>query len=421
MLKQLNHRQKKYTCVNHQNKIYNSKGRCEICRRPLSFVVEYTPVFDENKKAFEAGYPGIANEGSSRSSKTYSEMQLISLIGLQPETYGKLQISVVSHSLPHLKKGARKDFLEIADDWGFFKEDDFNRTDNIYTFKGGTQIEFFSADDATKVRGPGRDILVITEANLVSFAVYEQLAMRTTGVIFLDYNPADEQCWVYDFADDPENKMIHSTYLNNLNNLSKKQIHFIEKLTGNSRKVFALGLRGTSEHTIYTHHKIIDHFPACDEVVYGLDFGFNHANALIKVGMLDDDIYLEEMLYEVGQLPEELGYAIQVLGLNGTHEIYADHSRPDTIEHLNRIGLWVQSADKSVWDGIQFLKSKKLYITRNSLNLINEFKTYKWKVDKEGNRLEEPVKRLDDACDAARYGAYTKFNTPQITYAGATY
>lgn len=414
---------KKYKCIDHDG-IYFEDGRCDKCKKKLSFLIEYTPVFDANKKAFEEGYPGIANEGSSRSSKTYSEMQLASVIGLMPEVYGRFQISVTSHSLPHLKKGARKDFLEIANDWKFFNENDFNRTDNIYTFPGGTTIEFFGCDDAEKVRGPGRDILIINEANLIAYEIFAQLEMRTTGTVFLDYNPADQQSWVYNFADDPSNKKIHSTYLNNLNNLTSKQVHSIERLKDidtNMWNVFGLGLRGTSEHSIITHSKIIENFPKCNVVVYGLDFGFNHPNALIRVGMKDDDLYWDEVIYEVGQTPQDLSDAMTAAGITSEDEIFADHSRPDTIEFLNRQGFWVKSADKAVWEGLQFVKSKKLYITKKSVNLLLEIKTYKWKVDKNNQRLDEPIKINDDGIDAGRYGSYTKFNTPLIQYAGATY
>ncbi len=128
----------------------------------------YTPVFEANKKAFDSGlYRAICNEGSSRSSKTYSELQLACYIATHPEIYGRKEITVVSPSLPHLKRGARKDFLDIAMEWGFYSDDHFNKTDNIYTFPSGTYVEFFGVEDTGKVRGPGRDILIINEANLI--------------------------------------------------------------------------------------------------------------------------------------------------------------------------------------------------------------------------------------------------------------
>lgn len=373
----------------------------------------YTPVFTANKEAYESKlYRAICNEGSSRSSKTYSEMQLACYLSLMPELYGGKEISVVSPSLPHLKKGARKDFLDIANEWGFFDENSFHRTDNQYKFKEG-YIEFFGADDAKKVRGPGRDILIINEANLLSFETYTQLAMRTRETIFLDYNPADEYSWVYQIADKTGNKKIHSTYLNNKGNLSKWQIEEIEGLKDvddNLWKVYGLGLRGTSSETIYTNWKQIDHFPECEQVFYGLDFGFNNPSALVKIGIREKKLYVEEILYETKLTTNDLTDVIKILGLTRSCEIVCDAAEPKTIEELRRMGLKATPADKSVYDGIQFMKSMPIYITKNSTNVLKEIRSYKWKVDKDGKTLDEPVKFNDHAMDAMRYAAFTKLS-----------
>jgi len=373
----------------------------------------YTPVFEANKKAYDSKqFRAIVNEGSSRSSKTFSEMQLAAYISQHPEIYGGKEISVVSPSLPHLKKGARKDFLDVAQDWQFFREDDFNRTDNLYTFKKG-YIEFFGAEDAKKVRGPGRDILIVNEANLISFETYTQLAMRTRETIFLDYNPADEYSWVYNVADKPGNKKIHSTYKNNRGNLTKWQIEEIEglqEIDDNLWRVFGLGLRGVSSETIYTNWKIIDHFPECEQVFYGLDFGYNNPSALVKVGIRDKKLYAEEIIYETKLTTNDLTDVIKIMGLTKSCEIVCDAAEPKTIEELKRMGLKATPADKSVYDGIQFVKSMPLYITRQSTNLIKEAKSYKWKTDKDGKVLDEPVKFNDHALDALRYAAFTKLS-----------
>lgn len=387
-----------------------------------SRIIQYTPVFEANKAAYESGlYRFIGNEGSSRSSKSYSLAQLIVWICLT----SRKEVTVTSSSLPHLKRGAMKDILDVMKLWGIYKEKDHNKTDNIIRFPvTGSQIEFFGTEETDKLQGPGRDILWCNEMPFIKQQSYIQLALRTKEVIFGDWNPADEYSYVYKLADDPKNKKIHSTYLNNLNFLPQAQIDEIEALKDadeNLWKVFGLGLRGTSTETIYTHWKECDHFPQCDQVVYGLDFGFNHPNVLVKIGMLDDVLYWEEVIHETKLTTNDLAYMIKAAGLTNTCEIYADSARPDTIEELNRAGLWVMPAEKSVWDGINFVKGKKLYITRNSINLLKEIKSYKWMVDKNGIVTEKPVKFKDDGMDAGRYGSFTKFSQPLIQYAGATY
>lgn len=323
----------------------------------------------------------------------------------------KVSITITSPSLPHLKRGARRDFITIMQDWGLYSDKDFNKTDQVYRF-GESYIEFFGAEDGGKVRGPGRNILYVNEANLLSYETYKQMALRTTHLIIIDFNPADEYSWVYDVADKEGNTLIHSTYKNNLANLTPEQIQEIEELKDadeNLWKVYGLGLRGTSSETIYTHWKECDSFPVCDNVVYGLDFGYTHPASLVKCGELDGKVYWEELLYQSGLTNPELAYLIKSqCGLNNRSTIYCDYSRPEAIEELKKAGLKAVDADKAVWEGIRHVKSRPLYITRNSVNLLKEIRSYKWKVDKKsGLVLEEPVKFKDDALDAGRYGTFT--------------
>lgn len=381
--------------------------------------IGYTPVFEANRLAYESHkHRVIGNEGSTRSSKTFSINQLLSLY--IPERYQK-SISIVGPSLPHLKRGARRDFLNILQTTGLYDDKYFNKTDQIYTFpKTGSYVEFFGVEDGGKVRGPGRNILYVNEANLIDKQVYKQLALRTTDCIFMDYNPADEFSWVYDEVDKPGNKLIHSTYKNNLANLTKEQVEEIESLEEadeNLWRVFGLGLRGTSSETIYTHWKTIDHMPECDEYCYGLDFGYNHPTALVKIGFKDDKHYAEEMIYETKLTTEDLIYLMGTLGITNTHEIFADAAEPKTIESIYRAGFNIKECDKkSVKEGIKMVQAHPLFFTRNSPNLIKEAKSYKWKVDKNDIVLDEPVKVRDDGMDALRYGIFTKLSTPRRTW-----
>lgn len=384
--------------------------------------IKYTPVFEANKIAYESGlYRFIGNEGSTRSSKSFSIGQLMCAIGLTK----KKEITITSPSLPHLKRGAMKDVLDSLKQWGIYNEKDHNKTDNIYRFpRTGSYIEFFGSDETEKLHGPGRDILWCNEMNLIPYSSYVQMALRTKDIIFGDWNPADEYSYVYDLADAPGNCKIHSTYKNNLEFLTKAQIDEIEALQfadENLWKVYGLGLRGTSSETIYTHYKQCDQFPMCDRVWFGLDFGFNHPNAMVKIGELDDRIYVEEIVYETKLTTDELTYLIKTLGIGRTFEIFCDSARPDTIEELRRAGLNAMPSDKSVWDGIQFVKSKQIYITKNSINLLKELRSYKWQVDKNSKVMEQPVKFRDDLVDAMRYGIYTKLSKPKILFADADY
>ena len=375
--------------------------------------IKATPVFYANKKAYEQGYSIICNEGGSRSSKSYSIVQLLITIALSTP---KIRISLVSHSLPHVKRGIYRDFKSIMEQWSIWDENDFKYTDFIYTFKNGSYIELFGLEDPDKAKGPARDILFINEANLISKALYDQLIIRTTGQVFLDWNPADFVSWVYEIADDPQNKRIHSTYLNNISNLSDSQIKNIEQYKDLPDdfmwKVYGLGERGAAKELIYTQWKQYSETPNGD-TFYGLDFGYVHPAALIKVTHYEGQNYFEEIIYQSGLTLSDLSRLIKEK-LPERATIYADAAEPKSIEELYRQGFNIKPAVKEVWAGIMQMKSYPINIHHASQNLKREIQSYKWKKDKNDNVIEEPVKANDDALDAARYAVFTHLSKPKF-------
>lgn len=376
--------------------------------------IKVTPVFYANKKAYEDGYPIICNEGGSRSSKSYSVVQLLIHIALsKPNT----RISMVSHSLPHIKRGVYRDFKGIMEQWNIWDEKDFRYTDFIYTFKNGSYIELFGLEDPDKAKGPARDILFVNEANLISKALFDQLLIRTTGQAFLDWNPADFISWVYEVADNPKNKRIHSTYLNNISNLSESQIRNIEQYKDLPDdfmwKVYGLGERGAAKEIVYTQWKQYDEAPEGD-VFYGLDFGYVHPAALIKVTHYEGQNYFEEIVYQSGLTLSDLSRLIKEK-LPERATIYADAAEPKSIEELYRQGFNIKPAQKDVWAGIVKMKSYPINLHYNSKNLRREFMSYKWKKDKNDNVIEEPVKANDDLMDACRYAVFTHLTKPKFS------
>lgn len=372
----------------------------------------YTAVFLKNYAAYQEGFPIICNEGGSRSSKSYSIVQLLIYLATNNKS---LRISIVSHSLPHIKRGAFRDFKEIMLAMGRWNEEQWRATDFIYTFKNKSYIELFGLEDEGKARGPGRDILFVNEANLISKPLFDQLAMRTTGQIFLDWNPADFNSWVYEVADDPNNKRIHSTYKDNIHNLSKAQIEYIEHYKNLPDdfmwKVYGLGLRGAAKELIYTNWKYYSDDPKGGDVFYGLDFGYTNPAALVKVIHYEGANYAEELLYESNLTNPSLIPRIKELVPRGA-PVYADCAEPKTIEEIYKAGINVLPSDKDVWAGIVGVKSYPLFVKHGSVNLIRELQGYKWKKDKNDNVLEEPVKQNDHACDALRYAIFTHLTTP---------
>lgn len=377
--------------------------------------IKYTEVFRRNLEAYNLRkYRVIANQGSTRSGKTFSISQLLALYIPNNE---KVSISVVSPSLPHLKRGARRDILKILEDAGLYSDEAFNKTDNVYHYSNGSYIEFFGAEDAGKVRGPGRDILYINEANLIQQQIYQQLAFRTGKTIFLDFNPVEESSWVYDVADKEGNILIHSTYKDNpfLPSEQVKEIESLKDADPNLWKVFGLGERGKSAEIIYTHWKTGE-FPKEGQIFYGLDFGFSVPTAMVKICHLNGVNYVEEVLYQTKMTTNDLAERLKVLGVERSDEIFCDNAEPKTIEELVRAGYNAKPASKDVWAGIQKVKGLPLVVSPLSINLIKELKSYRWKTDKDGkvHPDEQPVKMWDHLCDAMRYGIFTKLNRPKF-------
>ena len=366
-------------------------------------------------KALGGHHRYICHEGGARSGKTYGIMQCLIWWGTNN---AKKKISVVSHSLPHLKRGAMRDFFDILESWEWYDESMHNKTDNIYHFDSGTYVEFFGLEDHDRAKGPGRDLLFCNEANLLSKALFDQLDMRTRFKVITDLNPSDFDIWCYHMADGDDAVKIHSTYRDNafLPAPQKKVIEGYQDADPMMWKVFGLGERGASQEQIYTHFKVVDSVPQ-GEVFYGLDFGYRNPTAMVRVTLADECIYVHEMYYQSGITTGELIEIIPDKVLDHMAEIYCDAAEPKTIEELYRAGLNVKPADKDVYAGIMKVKSLPLYVTASSTNLLNELRKYKWKTDMNGKVIDkEPVKMDDHLVDAMRYAVFTKLKQPRLTW-----
>lgn len=369
--------------------------------------IRTSPVFYANYINYESKeYKIFANQGGTRSGKTYSLTQLLIFLA-----FGKKRIiSIVSVTRSHLKRGVIRDFKNIMNEWGIYNDNLFNKSDLIYHFPNDSIIEFFSADDSAKLRGPGRDILFINEANLLTYDDWKQLMLRTTEVAFIDYNPVDEFSWIYDkVLTRKDCCFIQSSYLDNYDFLPKEQIEEIELLKeedDNYWQVFGLGNIAHSTDLIYNKLSTTNRLPF-GEIIYGLDFGFNNPTALVQISKDGNDVFINELLYERRLTNSDLIKQLELLIPNKMDYIYADSAEPQRIEEIHQAGFNIIQADKSVKAGIDYCQRFKINIHKESINTIKELRSYKWKQDKNGVILDEPVKFNDHACDAWRYAVFT--------------
>jgi len=352
-------------------------------------------------------------QGGSSASKTYSI--LIILIDLAQRDKNPTLTSVVSETFPHLKRGSIRDFLEIMGNLNIFKPKSWNKTDYTYSFSNGSKIEFFSADQPGKVRGPRRDRLFINEANNVPFDTFEQLEIRTNDFIFIDYNPVAE-FWVSDeiFGKRDDYDHIVLTYKDN-EALAENIIKSLEsrKNRPNFWKVYGLGEFGELEGKIYTGWQMIDKIPHEARLERrGLDFGYTiDPSALVDIYYLNGGYILDEQLYQTMMSNKKIADLILDLPHPETLVI-ADSAEPKSIDEIYGYGVNIRGAEKgrdSVRQGIQFLQDVPISVTKRSINLIKEYRNYTWATDRLGKTITPniPEDAFNHCLDGARYALST--------------
>jgi len=362
--------------------------------------IKSTVIFEKNYEAILGDKRFIINEGGSRSSKTYSLCQLMIIYCLQNNNK---VVSVIRKTFPALRATVLRDFIEILKDIGLYKQEMHNKSEHIYTFANGSMVEFFSVDDEQKIRGRKRDIAWCNEANELYFDDFTQLNMRTEDKLIFDYNPSDSASWLYELPAEDSVK-IKSTYKDNpfLPDSIKAQIEDLARTDEALYQIYALGEKAISKSNIYSQWTFVAHRPSrFVKYVYGLDFGYNHPSALMRVYYCDNDIYIEPVIYESYLTTTMLIERLATLNIEQTVTILADYSRPEIIQEMNIAGYDVQNANKVVKKGIDNLKTFGVFC-QDDKAIRREYENYKWK--KIGDFItDEPVKLFDDAMDAIRY------------------
>lgn len=342
--------------------------------------------------------------GGTSASKTFSI--LMWLIDYAHATKNQL-ISVVSETMPHLRKGAMRDFLNILEIHGYYNDECWNRTDCIYKFPTGSKIEFFSADQPGKVRGPRRDVLFLNEANNVSFETYTQLEIRTRSVVWLDWNPVQE-FWFYTDLQHHENvDFITLTYLDN-EALDPGIVQTIEAKKGNKNwwKVYGLGQLGEVEGRIYVDWQEIDEVPHEARLErYGLDFGYtNDPTAIVAIYRYNNGFILKEICYQKGLSNKRIA---DIFHNNPKALVIADSAEPKSIDEIMSYGVMIQPCTKgpgSVLQKIQFVQDQRISYTKNSLNLKKEYRNYIWEKSREDQSINVPPETMDHCMRAVEYG-----------------
>jgi phage terminase large subunit len=354
-------------------------------------------------------------QGGTSASKTISI--LLYLIAYAQTDKKKTLTSVVAESIPHLKRGALRDFKNIMKEHGYWKELSWSASDSIYTFETGSQIEFFSTDNGDKLRGARRDRLFMNEANNNTFDAFEQLEVRTKEFIILDYNPTNE-FWALtelkDKRDDVDFLII--TYKDN-EGLPEEIVKSIEQRKDRTGwwKVYGEGQLGEVEGKIYTDWKIIEEVPHEARLErYGLDYGYtNDPTAIVAVYKYNGGYIFDEVCYKKGLSNKQIADVI----LNQPQAlVVADSAEPKSNDELRSYDIEIVPANKgqgSVNHGIQVLQDQRISLTQRSINLIKEYRNYMWATDKQGKIMNVPEDLWNHGLDACRYAMETmQVDTP---------
>jgi len=356
-------------------------------------------------------------QGGTRSSKSYSAVQY--LITKALEEPGIL-ISIVRKSFPSLRISTLRDFRAILQSWDLWDENNWYASENSYTFDNGSSIEFLSVQDSERRKGTKRDYLFCDEANELNYEDYFQLSIRTSDKVILAYNPSfATNHWIYtQVLTHPEAQRFISTYRDNPF-LDDRIVDEIERLADTSPsyyKIYGLGQEGVVEGLIFDNVEIIKELPEGAELLgYGCDFGYsNDPTALVAMFKSPEGIIFDEIVYMKGLLSNQIAnFCRAAYDKHGRAEIIADSSDPRLIEEIFRNGINIKPCIKgpdSILSGIDIMKQHKLFLTKSSENLIDEFYSYVYAKDKNNVALNTPEGGYDHAIDACRYIASWKLS-----------
>lgn len=360
--------------------------------------------------------------GGTSASKTISI--LLYLIAKCQTDKTSTLTSVVSESFPHLRKGAMRDFLNILQSHNYFDDNRWSKTDYTYTFETGSKLEFFSADQPSKVRGPRRDRLFVNEANNVARESWEQLLLRTREFAIADWNPvADfylyEDYGLHDehdvpYADDPDTDFLILTYKDN-ESLEPAIVGEIEKRKINKQwfRVYGQGKRGEVEGKIFKGWQIIPEIPHEARLERrGLDFGYsNDPTVIVNIYYYNGGYILDEVVYRTGMLNKDIADMLLAQENPSTLTI-ADSAELKSIDEIagrgvpimgvvKRPGYVRRGTENSLIDWVQ---TQKISITSRSINLIKSYRNFMWQTDRDGNLLNEYDHFMSDGMMATIYG-----------------
>lgn len=365
--------------------------------------IKTTVVYEHLLQSDDEGKRIVVAQGGSRSGKTYNILIWWITKLLQEE--GKT-LSIVRKTLPSLKNSVLKDLVEVLELFGMYDPRKFHKQEGYYEL-GTNIINWFSVDEPQKLRGSKRNYLYCNEANELSMEDWNQLIFRTDGKVILDLNPSEINSWVYELEKRDDCYYFVTTFKDNpfVSDTIKQELLSLKDKDENLYRVYTEGLRGVPTTLVFNKFNTVEKIPLESKLIgRGMDFGYNDATTLVEVYQKNDELYLKELLYLKSTTFTDVIYKMEQLGFDKTDTIWCDSASPQYIEELKRNRFNSKPVNKkSILHGLDLMKRHYIFLEKNSTNLINEFQSYKWKTDRDGNLLDTPEDNHNHLIDAARY------------------
>ena len=365
--------------------------------------IKTTIVFEHLLTSDEKNKRVVVAVGGARSGKTFNILIYWIQRLLQEENK---TLSIVRKTLPSLKNSVLKDLINILEMFMVYDVRNLHKQEGYYKL-GTNIINWFSVDEPQKIRGAKRDYLYCNEANELKIDDWNQLIFRTTDKVICDLNPSELSCWVYDLEKRDDCYTFKTTWRDNpfLDDNIIKELESLKYKDENLYRIYNLGERGLATTLVFNRFETIEQIPDYAKLIgYGADFGYNDPNTLVGVYQNGDELFIREFIYSRGITINDFIEKINQTRIDKTDTVWCDSSQPQSIEEMKRSRINAKPVNKkSILHGIDLMKRHKLFITKDSENILNEFQSYKWKMDKDGNLLDAPEDKDNHSIDAIRY------------------
>jgi phage terminase large subunit len=396
------------TCTDRWRILYGSAGSGKSVNVAMDYILKLSDVRYKG-----ANLLCVRRSEASHAQSTYAELKK-AIFNIFGDTWGEYW---AVKQIPLLLR-CKLTGAEIA----FRGVNDLSQVEKLksITFSRGN-LTWVWVEEATELRQA--DIYIIND-RLRGALKNDKLYYQIT----LTFNPVSSEHWIKKLFFDKMKKDVYrhkSTYLDNkfVGEEFHKSMEIRREVDPEGYRVYGLGDWGETEGIIFNNWELAEvenDSKWYDDIAYGQDFGFNHYNALLRLGIKDGNIYVIDEIYVAEKDTDEIIELAEKW--DKTYQMYCDSANPDKIQMWRRAGYVAIPADKSAKAGqrailaqIDWLRQRKIYISPKCTGLLGEISAWRWAKDRvSGAYLDNPVNFNDDAIAALRYGIQSWFRRGDV-------